>query len=202
MSLDHWDSIYTGRPPTELAWYEPVPSTLALVRAHSQPTDSVIDVGGGASTLALELIRAQYDDVTVLDLSEQALAMSRSALWQHTGAMHWIRADLLDGPPGRQWRLWHDRAVFHFLVEPADRDAYRAALNESVVPGGTLIVATFAPTGPDTCAGLPVRRYSIGELAAEFVPTFEFVEGHELVPPSREGDQRPYVAVVMRRLGG
>lgn len=198
MSQVHWESIHTGRSPTEQAWFEPVPSTLALVRAHSRPSDSVIDVGGGASTLALELMRAMYHDVTVLDISKQALAQSRSALWQHTASMHWIHGDVCEFRPDRRWRVWHDRAVFHFLVDPADRDAYRAALDAAVAPDGVIIVSTFSPDGPERCAGLPVRRYDVASLAAEFAPAFQLIEGHELTPSSG-GDQRPYVAVVMRR---
>lgn len=199
MSQDHWDSIYLDRAPTDVAWHEPVPSTLSLVRAFTGPTDPVIDVGGGASTLAIELVRRRYDDVTILDISENALCASRSGLWQHTGSVHWVHADVLEFRPDRRWRLWHDRAVFHFLTEPAQRDHYRAAASTAVASGGTLIVATFAPDGPEMCAGLPVQRYSVPDLAAQFVPAFEFVEGHELMPQSDEGDQRPYVAVVMRR---
>jgi ubiquinone/menaquinone biosynthesis C-methylase UbiE len=199
MSEEHWDSIYIQRRPEDLAWHEPLPSTLSLVTAFSDPTDRVIDVGGGTSTLAIELVRRGYEDVTILDISEQALGASRTAMWQHTGAVHWVHADLLEFRPDRNWQLWHDRAVFHFLTEPAQRDAYRNAAATTVAPGGTLIVATFAPDGPEMCAGLPVRRYTISALAAEFVPEFELVEGNELTPPSADGDQRPYVAVVMRR---
>ncbi len=199
MSEEHWDSIYARRRPEDLAWHEPLPSTLSLVTAFSDPPDRVIDVGGGASTLAMELVRRGYDDVTILDISEQALCASRTGMRQHTGAVHWVHADVLEFRPDRRWRLWHDRAAFHFLVEPAQRDGYRDVATTAVAAGGTLIVATFAPGGPDRCAGLPVERYTVAALAAEFAPTFELVEGHELVPPSADGDQRPYVAVVMRR---
>lgn len=202
MSQHHWDSIYANRSPEELAWHQPVPATLQLVRQHSVPQDPVIDVGGGTSTLALELTRAGYDDVTVLDISEQAVRSSRAALWQHTASVHWVHADLLHFRPDRRWRLWHDRAVFHFLIERSDRDAYRDAIAAAVAPGGRLVVATFAPDGPEHCAGLPVRRYDVGPLAAEFAPTFELVDGRKLRPASAEGDQRPHVAVVMRRTAG
>lgn len=200
MSQDHWDSVYIQRAPDDLAWHEPVPSTLSLVRSFSVPTDPVLDVGGGTSTLALELVRSGYDDVTILDISERALRTSRSGMCQHIGAVQWVHADVLAFEPDRRWRLWHDRAVFHFMVEPGQRESYGQVAAAAVAPGGALIVATFAPSGPESCAGLPVCRYGIAALAAEFAPSFEFVEGYDLTPPSVDGDQRPYVAVVMRRV--
>ena len=201
MSEQHWDAIYATTDHTDLAWYEPVPSTLALVTAHSTPDDSVIDVGGVSGTLAIALAQRGYRDLTVLDISERGLDASRAALWQHTDVVTWIHADVTAFVPTRQWRLWHDRAVFHFLTDARDRDAYRSAASAAVEPGGTLVVATFAPDGPEHCAGLPVRRYDVAALAAQFAPEFDVVDGRRLTPPSSLGDQRPYVGAVLRRAG-
>jgi 2-polyprenyl-3-methyl-5-hydroxy-6-metoxy-1,4-benzoquinol methylase len=201
MFEQHWDAIYATTDRADLAWYEPEPSTLAVVTAHSTPDDPVVDVGGASGTLAIALARRGYRDVTVLDISERGLDASRAELWQHTDVVTWIHADVTAFEPARQWRLWHDRAVFHFLTDARDRDAYRSAASSAVSPGGIAVVATFAPDGPEQCAGLPVRRYDVAALAAQFAPEFDFVDGQRLTPPSSLGDQRPYVGVVLRRIG-
>jgi SAM-dependent methyltransferase len=162
--------------------------------------DPVIDAGGGASLLAVELADLGYQDLTVLDVSAAALDRSRERLGSRSEAVCWIRSDVTEFVPNRQWQLWHDRAVFHFLVEEEARRSYRTVAASAVAPGGVLVVATFAPEGPEWCAGLPVRRYDCESLAAEFVPEFELVECRTLAPASAGGDQRPYVAVVLRRM--
>ncbi len=201
MSQAHWDSVYATEHLDELGWYEPVPSTLGLVTAYSTPVDSVIDVGGGTSPLTIELARLGYRDLTVLDISERALDASRNALGEHAEGVSWIRADVTSYRPDRRWHLWHDRAVFHFVVEQDGREAYRSVAASAVEPGGILIVATFAPEGPDKCAGLEVCRYDVAALAREFAPDFDLVEGRRLIPIAGTGDQRPYNGVALRRIG-
>ena len=201
MSQAHWDSVYAVEHLDELGWYEPRASTLGLVRAYSTPQDSLIDVGGGASPLTLELARLGYRDLTVLDISERALERSRTALREHAEVVSWVHADVTRYRPDRRWQLWHDRAVFHFLIEQREREAYRSVAASAVEPGGILIVATFAPEGPDKCAGLEVRRYDVAALAGEFAPDFDLIEGRSLTPVAEAGDQRPYVGVALRRIG-
>jgi SAM-dependent methyltransferase len=195
----HWESIYADADPERLGWYEPEPATLPLVIAHSTPADSVIDVGGGASRLAEHLLDCGYRDLTVLDTSVGALGHARDRLGERGEIPVWLHADVLDFVPTRRWQVWHDRAVFHFLVADDDRAAYRRTAVASIEPGGMLIVATFAPDGPEMCAGLPVRRYDEASLAAEFMPGFDLVEDRRLGPVGDVGDQRPYVAVCLRR---
>jgi SAM-dependent methyltransferase len=199
MSQTHWDSVYATEHLDELGWYEPMPSTLGLVTAYSTPVDSVIDVGGGTSPLTIQLARLGYRDLTVLDISERALEASQTALREHVEVVSWIRADVTRYRPDRRWKLWHDRAVFHFLIGQDDREAYRSVAASAVKPGGILIVATFAPEGPERCAGLEVRRYDVAALAEEFAPDFELIEGRRLIPITAAGDQRPYVGVALRR---
>lgn len=201
MSQAHWDSVYATEHLDELGWCEPMPSTLGLVTAYSTSGDSVIDVGGGTSPLTLELARLGYQDLTVLDISERALGASRDALGERAEVVSWIRADATSHRPDRRWQLWHDRAVFHFLVEQDDREAYRSVAASAVEPGGILIAATFALEGPEKCAGLAVRRYDVAALAREFAPNFDLIEGRRLTPIAVTGDQRPYIAVALRRIG-
>ena len=197
----HWDSVYAADNLDELGWYEPRASTLGLVTAYSTPADSVIDVGGGTSPLTLELARLGYRDLTVLDISERALRASRTALRDHVEVVSWARADVTRYRPDRRWQIWHDRAVFHFLVDQDDREAYRSVAASAVESGGILIVATFAPEGPDKCAGLEVRRYDAATLAGEFAPDFDLIESRRLIPIAQVGDQRPYIGAVLRRVG-
>ena len=201
MSQSHWDSVYAVDNLDELGRHEPVPSTLGLVTAYSTPADSVIDVGGGTSPLTMELVRLGYRDLTVLDISGRALDASRTALRERIEDVSWVRSDVTRYQPDRRWQLWHDRAVFHFLVEQGDREVYRSVAASAVEPGGIMIVATFASEGPDKCAGLAVRRYGVAALAAEFLPDFDLVEGRRLVPITEFGDQRPYIGVALRRNG-
>jgi len=200
-SEEHWDNIYQTRSTEDLGWYEPSPSTLAVVQRFSSPSDSVIDIGGGDSRMVDELTRAGYGDLTVLDLSDSALARARSRLGSAGRSVSWIRADVTRWEPTRTWALWHDRAVFHFLTAEEDRRAYVDIASGALAPGGHLVVATFALDGPEQCAGLPVERYDAEGLAAAFGPSFRTVEHMtELRQDTGVGDSRPYVAVVMQRV--
>lgn len=198
-SEEHWDVVY-GAGSEHLGWYEPEPSTLGLVTTNSSPKDAVIDVGGGDSRLVDNLLDLGYGDVTAFDLSAVALERARSRLGSRAGGVRWIQGDVTEFEPDRTWDLWHDRAVFHFLVEEKQRDAYRAALRKAIAPGGLLVVAAFAPGAPERCAGLSVVHYDEDSLAAAFASDFEVVAVSRLDPArSDQGDQRPYVAGVFAR---
>jgi SAM-dependent methyltransferase len=136
-----------------------------LAAAGVAPGDAVLDVGGGASTLAGHLVAAGYDDVTVLDVSSVALEEARARLGDPP-AVTWIHHDLLSWAPPRRWDVWHDRAVLHFLVDDGDRTRYAALVRRAVRPGGAVVIGTFAEDGPTRCSGLPVRRYTAADLAA------------------------------------
>lgn len=164
----HWDARYAGAEPDRLSWFEEVPErSLALIRAAVTPRAAVIDVGGGASHLPDALLAAGFRDLTVLDLSEAALAQSKARLGPLGEHVDWQVGDVTRWRPARRYDLWHDRAVFHFLTEKADRAAYLDRLADALAPGGTAIIMTFAEDGPETCSGLPVRRYSPEAMAQE-----------------------------------
>jgi trans-aconitate methyltransferase len=149
-----------------VSWYEQRPTvSLELLAALGVgPAQSVIDIGGGASALVDHLLIAGHRDVTVLDIATVPLDIARSRLGD-PDTVTWITADLLSWQPVRRWDVWHDRAVLHFLTDDADRDTYRRLLHDSLTPNGAFVVGTFAEDGPTHCSGLPVRRYSIEELA-------------------------------------
>jgi SAM-dependent methyltransferase len=174
----HWQDVYRGRAPEAASWYQPEPTvSLALIAATGLPAGAgVIDVGGGASTLVDCLLDRGFDDLTVLDVAEDSLAAARARLGDRAARVAWIAADVTAWSPDRRWDLWHDRAVFHFLTAPADQRAYVAALDRALAPGGHVVIATFAPEGPDRCSGLPVVRYDEARLGAALGPGFRFVE--------------------------
>jgi SAM-dependent methyltransferase len=177
----HWENVYSTKHADEVSWYQAHPIlSLDLIRATGVAKDArIVDVGGGASRLVDYLLEEDYRRVTVLDVAESALAVSRTRLGPAAECVEWLVADVTQVQPHDVWDVWHDRAVFHFLTTPAARAAYRRALLE-VVPGwGHVIVATFGPDGPVRCSGLDVVRYSPHELAAEMGPGLQLLESRE-----------------------
>lgn len=178
---DHWERIYSTRPATGVSWYqEHADRSLRLIRGTRVATDaSIIDVGGGASTLVDDLLADGFRNVTVLDLSGSALAAARRRLGERAAQVTWLVADITAAElPARCFDVWHDRAVFHFLTEERERRAYVAAVLRSVKERGHVIVATFAEDGPLQCSGLPVMRYSPEGLHGELGDAFTLL-GHE-----------------------
>ena len=177
----HWEGVYSRKAATEVSWYQPhAERSLALIRGLTggQPF-RLIDVGGGASTLVDDLLELPGADVTVLDISAAALDVARGRLGRRAGGVRWLAGDVTRVPlPARAYDIWHDRAVFHFLTEAAQRAAYVEQVRHAVRPGGHVIVAAFGPEGPLQCSGLPVLRYAPDELHAQFGGAFELV-GHE-----------------------
>jgi hypothetical protein len=182
----HWNDAYDRLGVTDVSWFQQDPaSSLELIAATGAPVDSpLIDVGGGASTLVDRLLDQGHRDVSVLDLADNALAGARSRLGHRAGAVAWIVADVLSWQPQRRYRVWHDRAVFHFLTDPADRQRYRSVLRQALQPGGHAVVGTFAADGPTRCSGLSTARYSPDALAAEF-------PGYRMVRHLREEHRTP-----------
>lgn len=174
----HWTDVYDRKAPSEVSWYQSSPKvSLELIAASGvKPSAPVIDVGGGASTLVDHLLDLGYSDVTVLDIAASALEASKARLDDRAREVAWVVADATRWRPSKTYALWHDRAVFHFLTDPADRRAYVSTLEAGVTAGGQLVIATFAPDGPEMCSGLPVVRYDARSLGAELGSNFEFCE--------------------------
>jgi 2-polyprenyl-3-methyl-5-hydroxy-6-metoxy-1,4-benzoquinol methylase len=171
---EHWDNVYTTRQENEVSWYQAGPKrSLALIKAAApEKTAAIIDIGGGASSLAGDLLEAGYADVSVLDISAAALERAKAGLGKTGGKIKWIVADITQWQPPRRWTLWHDRAVFHFLTSAQDQDAYIRALDAGTASGSTVVISTFALDGPEKCSGLPVQRYSADTLAARLGSAF------------------------------
>lgn len=196
----HWQTVYTKKAEDEVSWFQETPAvSLGLVESVAEPGAAVIDVGGGASRLVDRLVDAGYR-VTVLDVAEAALDTARARLGDAAGAVDWVAADITAWRPRGRFQVWHDRAVFHFLVEPEERQAYVAAVSEVLEEGGHAVVGTFAADGPERCSGLPVRRYDPDDLAAEFGPGFEAVRHlrHDHVTPG--GAVQRFQFTVLRKI--
>lgn len=196
----HWDAAY-AKGADRVSWaQEHARPSLALIDELAVPADAaIIDVGGGASPLAADLVERGFRDVTVLDLSPLALATARERLGDRADAVSWLCADLRAWSPPRSYGLWHDRAVLHFLTDPADRAHYAETVARAVEPGGHAIIAGFAPDGPEQCSGLPVQRATAEDLAAllgdAFVPVAMRREEH--TTPS--GNVQPFAWLAARR---
>ena len=177
----YWEQVYTTKASDSVSWFqEHADQSLRLIHNTRLGKDAaIIDVGGGASRLVDDLVAEGYTDLTVFDLSSIALAVAKQRLGEHADIVLWIEGDITRAKfPMNRFDIWHDRAVFHFLTDPADRHAYVERVLSSVRPGGHVIVATFAEDGPEKCSGLPVMRYQPEALHAVFGDTFQLVE-HE-----------------------
>jgi 2-polyprenyl-3-methyl-5-hydroxy-6-metoxy-1,4-benzoquinol methylase len=176
---DHWSGVYRSKAPDAVSWYQERPAlSLAMIaRAGAGKVARLIDVGAGSSTLVDYLLDDGWRDITLLDVSAGALETVRTRLGDRAALVSLVEADITAVTlPSGAYDVWHDRAVFHFLTDPAARRAYVDAALHAVAPAGGLIVATFALDGPEQCSGLPVARYDAASLAAEFAPGFELVE--------------------------
>ena len=180
-SKEHWESVYSVKAADAVSWYqEHADNSLRLIQQTGVPRSaSLIDVGGGASTLVDDLLDRNYRDISVLDLSAAALNSAKARHGARARSVRWIEADITTASlPLRAYDVWHDRAVFHFLTAAEDRHAYVQAVLRSIKPGGHVIVATFAEDGPLQCSGLPVMRYSATQLHTEFGDAFSLI-AHE-----------------------
>lgn len=169
-SKELWENVYTTKATDSVSWFQQHANTsLQLIEHSGVPlSGQIIDVGGGASTLVDDLLAHGYSNVSVLDLSLAALQAAQSRLGALADRVTWITGDITRvEPPENCYDLWHDRAVFHFLVDAEDRAAYKRALHRSVKRGGHVVIATFAEDGPLKCSGLPINRYSVAELQEE-----------------------------------
>jgi len=175
----HWENIYASKAPEAVSWYRAhLETSLALIeRATDVQNAAIIDVGGGESTLVDDLLARGCKDITVLDVSEKAIEVTKKRLGAAAEKVHWLEADIENAelrPCG--YDVWHDRAVFHFLTTPERRLAYIRQAARAVKPGGHVIVSTFGPEGPLECSGLRVMRYDADSLLDEFGGRFRLVE--------------------------
>jgi trans-aconitate methyltransferase len=195
--VSHWDDVYQSKAPDQVSWFlAHATMSLELVRRAGVAREgAIVDVGAGASRFADGLIDAGYTNITLLDLSDAALQATRARIGDRA---RYVTGDVTAWEPPRTYALWHDRAVFHFLVTPEARAAYRRVLVKALAPGGSAIVATFAEDGPEKCSGLPVQRYSAEALAAA-LPELETMESRRETHTTPWGAKQSFVYVLFRR---
>lgn len=196
---DYWDAIYRARRAEEVSWYQRVPvMSLQMLFADGASPASVVDVGAGESRLVDHLLVAGVEEVTLLDVSQDAVRRT----WERLGRdprVHFVATDVTTWRPTEQFDAWHDRATFHFLTGADERAAYARTAAGAVVPGGRCIIGTFAADGPDACSGLSVQRHTADDIAAEFADAFdlEHTADEDHVTPG--GAHQHFVWVVLRR---
>lgn len=174
----HWENIYKIKSASQVSWFKPhLSKSLELISqtkiGHHEP---IIDVGGGASTLVDDLSSEGFTSITVLDISSESLEVSKKRLGKEATKVHWVTDDIIAvNLPENHYSLWHDRAVFHFLTNPADRQKYKRILVRSLKPGAFAVVSSFSLSGPVKCSGLDVVRYSSETLLSEFGSDFQLL---------------------------
>lgn len=198
--VPHWDAAY-AKGIDRVSWTEPE-ATVSLKfidQLAMAPDTPVIDVGGGASPLTMNLLDRGFTDLSVLDISRRALDLARRQLGPRGDDVTWIRADLRDWRPQRQFALWHDRAVLHFLTGREDQKRYSNLIGSALTPGSHAIIATFAPDGPERCSGLPITRYSAAELSGLLGPRFELLDHRHETNKTPNGTPQAFTWVMARR---
>ncbi len=165
-SKKHWEDIYSKKQLTEVSWYQPMPHTsLDLIAALNLNKDApIIDIGGGDGFLLDNLLQLGYTNITVLDISANAIDRAKKRLGDQADNVHWIVSDITSFIPDSQYEVWHDRAVFHFLTTKNDIEQYKSALNTGLATSGHLIIGTFSEKGPLKCSGIPISQYAQNEL--------------------------------------
>ena len=201
LRAEHWEQVYATRLTSELSWYQREPATsLRLIEglASDNPC-KVIDVGGGAAFLVDGLVARGFNDVTVLDVSQHALDEVEERLGERASGVKLVCSDILEWTPEGRYDIWHDRAVFHFLTDPIERDHYVELAERAVRDDGTLVVGTFAEDGTTHCSGLSVVRYSPQGLANVFSARFDVVAHEREEHTTPAGAIQLFTWVVLRR---
>lgn len=200
----HWDDIYGRKGADAVSWYRPhLERSLEFITATGLPSDAaLIDVGAGASTLVDDLLTRGFSNLTVLDLSEAAIETAKKRLGPRADSVRWSVGDITKVElPEAAYDFWHDRAVFHFLREPAARRRYVDAVRRALKPGGHVLVATFGPQGPERCSGLDVVRYDADGLHGEFGGEFRKVSNATELHTTPWGSEQQFVYCYCRWKG-
>ena len=198
----HWQQVYRTKATDAVSWYRPhLEVSLQLLEEAGLSAESrLIDVGGGASTLVDDLLARGLRDITVLDVSAQALALARQRLGDRQADVTWLTGDVLEAAlPGQAYDIWHDRAVFHFLTDPVDAARYANQAAGAVRAGGHAVIGGFAPDGPERCSGLPVARRSAEGIAALLAPAFRLLAQRAETHVTPGGSAQKFVYALLRR---
>jgi 2-polyprenyl-3-methyl-5-hydroxy-6-metoxy-1,4-benzoquinol methylase len=197
----HWEKIYREKAPDAVSWYRPhLETSLALIeKAAREREASILDVGSGESTLVDDLLARGYQRITVLDVSQTAIDVTKKRLGPASDRVRWIIANITDAElPANAYDLWHDRAVFHFLTAREQRATYVRQVAHAVKPGGHVLVSTFGPEGPTKCSGLEVVRYDEESLLAEFGLHFRLLDSIKELHDTPFGTKQQFLYCLCR----
>lgn len=195
MDENHWDNVYRNKNENEVSWYQNVPTrSLELItELKLSPDDEIIDIGGGDSHLVDHLLAKGFEHLTILDISSAALDRVKERISKHSNSVKFISSDITKFDPQETYKLWHDRATFHFLTSTENVTSYLEIANRAIAPGGYLIVSTFSKTGPEKCSGLPIAQYSEGDLKALFQKFFNNIRCLEDIHRTPWGSNQNFV---------
>jgi trans-aconitate methyltransferase len=197
----HWDNAYSSKGVKDRSWSEiGNPDALSeIINCGIDKGSSIIDVGGGSSTIVDALVRLGYTDLSVLDISQSAIDEARERVGEAGSAVSWIIADILTWQSTKRYDYWNDRAVFHFLTTTQDQLKYVQQVLAATNSGGHIVIATFSPSGPESCSGLPVQRWSATELAALFESECEVISHNEYEHVTPWGSAQSFMRLHLRR---
>ena len=201
-NVEHWEEIYATRDVNSVGWYAPHLSTSMkwIDDLKLAADDTIIDVGGGASTLVDDLLASGYRRVTVLDLSSGAIELNKARLGKRSGSVTWLQGDVTKTELLPQhYSLWHDRAVFHFLIEPEKQQGYKNVVLKALKPGGYFMIGTFTTGAPSQCSGLPVQRYTAELLSNTFGKEFELIRHQNEIHLTPSGVEQAYIYCLFQR---
>ena len=198
MTAEHWDERFATTPESDLSWFQEHPAmSLELIGTAVPNNASVIDVGGGESHLVDRLLERGHRDLTVLDISQVALTNSYERVGD--APVTWLRTDIRDWTPDRTFDVWHDRAAYHFLIDPAEQEHYWDLVRAALEPGGHVVMATFADDGPETCSGLAVARYDEQQLGQAMGEGFIIIETLREQHPTPTGGEQSFLWLLAQR---
>ncbi len=200
MTAEYWNERYATIGGSAVSWFQESPDISLRLIGEVPADDAIVDVGGGASGLAGALQRAGHTDITVVDLSAEAIKQGLERT-EDPGSITTIVTDVREWQPSAQYQVWHDRAAYHFLTDPADQENYWSKVRSSVPVGGTVVIATYAEDGPEMCSGLPVTRYSPEELTAAMGSGFTVTHSEREIHVTPTGAEQRFIWLVAKRTG-
>ena len=180
---NHWNHVYDTKELKDVSWFQPKPETSLdfIHEFHVPKTSKIIDIGGGDSYFVDFLLKQNYTDISVLDISEKALQRVQNRLESKAKNVNWIASDITEFKSSKKYYFWHDRAVFHFLTEPSDIKKYAEIAADSISEKGIMVIGTFSKNGPLKCSGIEIKQYNEKEMSAVFERNFELVNFREII---------------------
>lgn len=198
---NHWEKVYQKRKTGEVSWYQLNPKTSIELILSLNPgkEESIVDIGGGDSLLADNLIELGYKNIFVLDISSEALERSRDRLYKNRKYLNWLHSDITDFKTGLRFNIWHDRATFHFLTNREDIKKYVLIAKECIKPNGYMILSTFSTSGPNKCSGLDVKQYSEESIKRTFYNGFNLIKSLDEVHTTPSNEKQNFIYCLLQR---